>query len=270
MKVLGVIMGVLLLGACGSTPPRTGVLVNRIGAVKTRLGPSPIDLPGRPYASAPGFLRRRQGDVQGDEAVEVLVELAGGHGIEIRDQSGSRLAQIITREYVTDFGAVQGPKSEKQHIVLYTYPNRTNTGTFTVITADQREVASWDEDPPPAAFSVGTWNGDAALFYLQRDVLVIRSPDGQPLSRLAAPDGGHFRSVFVAAIGEGRTAALASGNGYTPYHAVYVYDADGQVVFQEIDNEHAFDLQAGPDEGTFLVTTRSNQWRYATGTGTAR
>jgi len=270
MKVLGVVMSVLSLGACGSTPPQTGVLVNHIGAVKTRLGPSPVDLPGRTYTSAPLFLRSRRGDVQGDEAVEVLVELAGGRGIEIRDQGGSRLAHIITPYYVTDFGAVRGSKSEKEHIVLYMYPNETDTGTFKVITADQREVASWDEDPPPAGFSVGTWNGGAALFYLQRDALVVRSPDGQPLSRLAAPEGGHFRSVFVAPIGDGRTVALASGDGYTPYHAVYVYEADGGLGFQEIDDEHAFDLEAGPDEGTFLVMTRSTQWRYAIGTGTAR
>lgn len=270
MKVFGVVMSVLSLGACGSTPPQTGVLVNHIGAVKTRLGPSPVDLPGRTYASAPLFLRSRRGDVQGDDAVEVLVELAGGRGIEIRDRGGSRLAQISTPYYVTDFGAVRSSKSEKEHIVLYMYPNETNSGTFKVITADQREVASWDEAPPPAAFSVGTWNGGAAIFYLQRDVLLIRSPDGQPLSRLAAPEGGHFRSVFVAPMGEGRTVALASGNGYTPYHGVYVYDGNGQLVFQEIDHEHAFDLQADPDEGTFLVMTRSTRWRYATGTGPTR
>jgi hypothetical protein len=59
--------------------------------------------------------------------------------------------------------------------------------------------------------------------------------------------------------GAGRLVLVASGNGYTPFHLVAVYE-EGQLVFHEIGDEHAFDLSRAANG--FVVSTRSAQWEY--------
>jgi hypothetical protein len=65
-----------------------------------------------------------------------------------------------------------------------------------------------------------------------------------------------------ARIAGDRTVILASGNGYTPYHMVCVYHSTGKLVFQDIANEQAFELQARETASDFTVVTRSSEWRY--------
>ena len=205
----------------------------------------------------------KQADVLGDDTLEVIVALPEGAGVEIRDQAGNRLTRIATDHYLTDFGAVKTSSGDKADIVLYTYPDENQGGTFLVATADRRELARWHERPAPGRLAAGNWGGRPALFYLQGDALVVRSPLGSLLARLPAPEGRTFRDLYVAELSAGRTVVVASGNGYTPYHMVCVYDAGGQRVFQEINNEHAFDVKAEDGDSTFVVYARSSAWRYA-------
>jgi hypothetical protein len=55
---------------------------------------------------------------------------------------------------------------------------------------------------------------------------------------------------------------LASGGGYTPYHMVCVYNPAGELVFQEVRDENAFELEADAQQPAFVVVTRSSRWRY--------
>jgi len=263
MRLLTPIVAIaLFVIGCGGRPARMGVLTDTVGVSKTRLGASPEDVPGRQFLSPTSLRRARRADVTGDERPEVMVEAGGGRGIEIRDLVGNRLSLIAATGYLTDFGAVPASEGGKQNLVLYTYPNESGGGTFTIMTADERQVARWDEDPAPARFAVGLWNDMAALFYLQGDVLVVRSPSGAPLARLTAPQGSRFETVQVGRMAGGLTIVLASGSGYTPYHMICVYDRGGELVYQEVRDEHAFALEADAEQPAFVVVTRSSRWRY--------
>src|SRR5437016_5645885 len=216
---------VLVATGCGHTPSRLGVLVDMIGVTQSGLGPSPQDVASREFLQG-SLLRAKPADVAGDATPELLVEIGDGKGIEIRDQAGRVLSEIRTPQYLTDFGAIAAPDSPKSLLVLYTYPNAQRGGTFTVMTEGKVETATWDEYPPTGRFGVGEWRGHPALFYLQDDSLIIRSPTGALLQRLPAPQGHLFRELYVRAVANGRTAVVATGNGYTPYHMVSIYDSD--------------------------------------------
>jgi hypothetical protein len=43
---------------------------------------------------------------------------------------------------------------------------------------------------------------------------------------------------------------------------VCVYDAAGELVFQEVRDEHAFELEADARQPAFVVVTRTSRWRY--------
>lgn len=259
-------LGWLLLTAgvaigCGETPARVGVLLNAVGLQKTDAGRSPTDLPSRGYLPS-SYVRVKHADVAGDSDEETLVELELGKGIKIEDSRGGRLGDLPTDEYLTDFGAVPASRPGKKDVVIYTYPNRDRGGTFRVVTPDRTEIARWVETIPPARFDAGIWKGQAALFYLVGNSLVVRSPRGDMLSTLSAPDGAVFQQVHIGNTRQDRTVLVASGSGYTPYHMVCVYEADGRLVFQEVGREHAFDLEVARDRFEFTVWTRSTGWRY--------
>jgi hypothetical protein len=71
-----------------------------------------------------------------------------------------------------------------------------------------------------------------------------------------------FSRIHVAALPNERTVLLLSGDGYTPYHAVVMLEADGTIAYQEHAAEHAFALQALPS-GSFQVEARSQTWEYS-------
>jgi hypothetical protein len=145
-------------------------------------------------------------------------------------------------------------------LVLYTYPNLQRGGTFAVFDARFQEVARWDEFPAPGRFTPGRWQGQDALFYLQGNQLVVRSPLGQPVARLTAAQGSNFRGLLIGNAGRNRTVVVASGDGYTPFHMVSIYDDKGDLVFSEANEEHAFALDTAPNQVT--VSARSTRWTY--------
>jgi hypothetical protein len=252
----------LLATGCGHVPSSLGVTVERVRFSKRAIGPAPTDLPSRQFSSGPGFHRARRADLLDGHGVQVLSEVADRHGIEIRDLSGELHGHLSTADYLTDFGVVDAEEGGPRWIVLYSYPNARRGGTFTVVTPDGRAVATWDESPPPGRFAAGRWENRPALFYLQGDQLTIRSPRGQGLASLNVPEGRIFSSVLVGRTGQGRMVLVASGNGYTPYHTVCVYDADGALLFQDVAEEQAFTLETREDDEGFVVSTRSTEWRY--------
>jgi hypothetical protein len=189
------------------------------------------------------------------------VERADHHGVEIRDVAGTALRRLEASGYLTDFGAIRRPGSDKQDVVMYTYPNAQRGGSFRVVTADGREVAAWEESPPPSSFAVGPWSGALAIFYLQANEIVVRAPTGERLARLSAPGADAFSRLFVTSQGR-YTVVVASGGGYTPYHMVAVYADGGRLVFQEFAPEHAFGVETDAGTGAFIVSTRSSRWRY--------
>lgn len=238
-----------------------GITVATLSVTKRAEGPSPADVATKSWL--PGTSQRfARGDVLGDGRDEVIVVRPDLSGVEIRDESGSVRARLAARYFVTAVGTVPSPSAGKRNIALYLYPDERRGGTFRIVTAENREVATWQEFPAPGLFTVSSWHGRPALLYLQHDTLVARGIDGAPLARLPAPEGRTFRDVYVTPLADGRTAAIGSGNGYTPYHMVCVYDADGRLVFQEINREHAFGVRSEDSGRAFIVTARSREWRY--------
>jgi hypothetical protein len=261
VKVWGLTGALLAMIGCGSSPSRVGITVNQISVSKVRLGNSPADLAMRQVALSSPWARV-QADVLGDAAPEVLSPLPGGRGLEIRNQAGTRLGMVETAEYLTDFSTVPSWTSDKQNFVLYTYPNTERGGTFRVLAPDQQELATWTVMPAPGRFTVAAWKGTTALFYTHGDSIEVRAPTGEGLMRLPAAEGHLFQSIRVATLSEDRLVVLLSGDGYTPYHMVCVYDLAGQLLFQEIADEHAFELEAEPNASSFVVFARSSRWEY--------
>jgi hypothetical protein len=251
---------ILAAAACGHTPSRLGVRLDDVGVVRSRLGSSRADLPFRDHVSgtAKGF---KLADVLGDDRPERLIPLPKGAGLEIRDESNRLLKTVKTPDYLTDMGVVPAPGTKEPLLVLYTYPNKQKGGTFTVLSAASERVASWEELPPPGSFAAGEWRGQPALFYLQGDTIVIRSPAGRRLQELEAPEGSSFRDVFLQTLTNDRMVVVASGSGYTPYHMVCVYSG-ARLVFQDVETEHAFDVETVPDGSGFVVTARGSRWKY--------
>jgi hypothetical protein len=256
---------------CGEVPTDLGVLVNELQLEKRQIGVSPSELPSeglhllhREVVSGEDkeYRRVKEADVLGNEQQELLVELPRGKGLAVTDLKGAELAQIGTAAYLTDFGSIVGSRAPKRDLVLYEFPNRTRGATFRVITPDRAEVATWAEDRPPSHFDTGVWNGTPAVFYLRDGEIVIRSWRGEPLATRPVPTSLAFRQIHAREAYGGRLLVVASGDGYTPYHMVCVYDADGGLVFQEIASEHAFRLNVEPHTLAFTVWTRSAKWRY--------
>jgi hypothetical protein len=250
--------------ACGETPAQVGVLRNTVNLQKTDAGPSPSDLPFRQFRSPSSPVRIAKADLLGDEDIEVVVELPKGLGVAISDSNGRTIREIRTPQYLTYFGVVESPQGGAKNLVLYTYPNANRGGTFQVLTPDNVTVARWEETPPPSHFDSARWQNETALFYLRRDEVIVRSLKGAMVARLPAPSGVAFQQVHVANMAGGRTVLIASGNGYTPFHMVCVYESDGRLIFQEIGREHAFGIETPQDPFAFTVLTRSRKWRYAT------
>jgi hypothetical protein len=260
MRRILFLVAAALLVACGQTPPTVGVLRNEVGLRRIDAGPSPADVAARPFLAPDALVRVARGDLVGDGASETILALPNGRGVAIRDAAGHTLRQITTAEYLTHFDVV--PVSGRQgYLVLYTYPNAEDGGTFRVVTAEGVTIAQWTEKPPPGAFDSAVWNGETALFYLQGDELVIKSLQGELLGRLASPGATVFRQVYVADVVGGELVAVASGSGYTPYHMLCVYSGT-KLVYQEIEPEHAFGIEAGERGSGFTVLTRSRKWRY--------
>jgi hypothetical protein len=249
----------VLTASCGETPSSLGVLINTINVTERRVGPAPANLATSEFESPDSlddFRRWKAADVNGDGTAERLVELPKGGGVQVRDESGQVVRDITTYEYLTDFGGIGG------NVVLYTYPNKEGGGTFRIVTLQGTELARWRENPPPGRFDVSKWNGGDAIVYLQGDTVVVRSPAGDELRRLPAPQGSKFRSVSLEPGIRDTTIVLASGDGYTGFHMVGIYDEKGDLRYQEIAREHAFSLEADGSQPRFQVVTRSSTVEY--------
>jgi hypothetical protein len=259
------LLAVLVLAAtgCGRSPARLGVLVNDLGVKKSYIGsPSKEPMSG---SYVPGSSRRfTLADVLGDDSQERLVELPSGAGLEILDLSDHLLATIRTPDYLTHFATMPSAAgSRKQLIVVYTYPNSHKGGTFRVLNGAQEQLATWDELPAAPSFAVGEWDRQPALFYLRADDVVVRSREGRQLRTFRVPEGQIYRDVLLRALPRDRIVIIASGNGYTQYHMVCVFDA-GRLVFQDVAKELAYAVETTDDGAGFVVTARDGQWKYAT------
>ena len=249
----------VFVASCGKTPRTLGVLTNTLNVTERRVGPAPANVASAEFES-PGssidFRRAKAADVDGDGTVERLVEIR--MGVQIRGENGQVVRDITTDEYLTDFGAIGG------NVVLYTYPNKERGGTFRIVTLQGIELMRWHEKPPPGRFDVAEWNGGEAIVYLQGDTVVVRSAAGEELRRLSMPEGSKFRSVYLEPGLRDTTIAVASGDGYTGFHMVGIYDQKGDLRYQEIAQEHAFGLEADRSEPRFQVVTRSSivEYRY--------
>ena len=254
MKLAFLIAGCLCCGACGDRPHALGVTTNSVRITRALLEPSPADLAARVVDGREDF----RADLVGDPTPERLVRLPRTNTIEVRDASGSRVGAVTTVHYITDFGTMTAADGAPR-LVVYTYPNADKGATYAVFNRSLHEETHWEEFPATSQFATAAWNGGPAVFYLQQDTLIARDPDGTLLTRLPVPEGNIFSRVMVLNLSDTRLALVASGNGYTPFHMVAVYDA-GKLVYHEVADEHAFEL--GPSAGGFVVSTRSSRWAY--------
>jgi hypothetical protein len=269
-KGLGCSVLVLFVAACGREPPQLGVAIDEVGLERRRVGDPAAD-PTAGIVGTPLATRRVwQADVLGDDRLDEIWVARDGHAVEIRDGTSSQVTSIPSPEYVTDVGALPATGGEKSDLVLYTYPKPGGGGTFRVVTADRRERARWDATPPPGGFAVGVWRAAAAVFYFQDDALVAHASDGRLLIRASTKGARPFRVIRSVSLPSERVVVLASGDGYTPYHMVCIYDPDGRLRYQEFRDEHAFDLEREPKGDAFVVTTRSGRWEYASKGGVGR
>lgn len=258
-------MGVsVLLTACGQAATPLGILVNRAAVVREFVGPSTIDPASFGLVSRGSLRRVHRANLIGDDAVDTVTELERGRGVEVTDGSTGAVTRVETPDYLTDFASVREVHRENESLVLLAYPNATRGGTLSVIRLpDIRPASRWDELPAPSSWvGVADWSGEPTIFYLRGDQVVLRSPDGRTRGALVLPGGHVFSRLHPAALAAGRTVLLASGNGYTPYHAIAVFDADGTLLFHEQEKEHAFRVRVGADGRSFEVDTRSSLWRY--------
>lgn len=251
----------VLVASCGEAPRTLGVLTNTLNVTERRIGPAPANIASLQFESpesSTDFRRFKTADVNGDGTAERLVELPPGRGVQVRGENGQVVRDITTDEYLTDFGAIGG------NVVLYTYPNKERGGTFRIVTLQGMELTRWQEKPPPGRFDVAEWNGGQAIVYLQGDVIVVRSAAGEELRRLFMPEGDKFRDVYLEPGVRDTTIVVASGDGYTGFHMVGIYDQKGDLHYQEIAKEHAFGLEADRSERRFKVVTRSSvvEYRY--------
>ena len=253
----------VVLFACGETPASLGVLINEIGLSKADAGRSPPDLSGRGLDAS---LRRvLEADITGDAAPERIVERKDLKALDVTDPSAGETRTFRTAYYITGFGAAPSTSGGKHDLVVYTYPDERGGGTFQVIDGSFRELARWEESPPPRGLAAGSHGGRSAAYYLQDERLVIRATDGSLIARLAAPQSGPVAALAAGALAGGRFVLLGSGDGYSPYHMVAVYEPDGRLVFQEMATEHAFALEIEPGGEAFTVLARSRRWKYAPG-----
>jgi hypothetical protein len=247
-----------LFTGCGETVRPIGVLVNRIGISKELMEaaagpppPMPVDVPGR------------SGNVIGDSVEDRLAAMSGGRGVEIRDGSSAAIVRIPMDDYLTDLALIRGSDAIENDVVVLTYPNAKRGGTISVFRLPETTPkATWEEMPSPGRLAVGVWAGEPAVFYERPDAFMVRAVDGRVLAQLGVPGAGAFRLLNTAAIDGGRTVVVASGDGYTPYHMVAVWDGQRQLLFHEQADEHAWQLTVGSDGKSFEVHTRSKRWRY--------
>jgi hypothetical protein len=235
--------------------------VNEVSLTKTPANPSTSLPAGRPSDAEPGGLDARVADVLGDEAPETLATLPKGRGIEVRDRNGRRVSTIATGDYLTHFETLSAVHPNKADLVLYTYPNASGGGTFTVTTGNEQRLASWEEQMPPGRFVVGGWDDGEGIFYLRAGRLVIRARDGSLLADLPVPESDPY-DVRRTLSFRGHTVVLASGGGYTPFHMVLIVERRSRLLFAEVGRDQALRLEASGDDG-FIVHTRSTSWRYS-------
>ena len=247
---------------CGRAPARLGVIVNEVAITKARIDPdrSPQG-GGTEEPDETSDPPARKADLLGDEALETVVALPRGQGLEIRNGNGQRVSAITTPGYLTDFGILPALRPDKQDLVLYVYPNDSGGGTFTVLTPGERVLASWEERSPPGRFAIGRWDGHDAILYLRSAHLVVRSRDARALAEVAVPEGDLYDVRETIVLGS-RAVVLASGGGYRPFHMVLVLERDGTLVFAEVDPDHGLGLESSGTD-TFIVRTRSGRWRYS-------
>lgn len=256
----------ILSSACGTDPGPMGVRVDRLGVVKTSAGRSPEGLVAAEFTpdSGPGagFRRLKHGDIVGDTEPDTVIEIGAGRGVEVFDGASGRRRVVRTAEYLTDYGILPG-RGAAGALVLYTYPNDKRGGTFSIRSmATGRTVTEWREFPPTPRFAIGEWRGETALLYFRGGHLVVRDPDGTLLLDRAVNGAEAFQGIRVQSLPDGLTVVVTSGDGYTAYHMVCVFDSAGEMVFQEVAPEHAFRIEVASDH-TFDVLARTTRWRYA-------
>ena len=258
---VGIVVVAAISCGCGNSVKDIGVLVNTAGVTKESAGTSPREAPGRDVL--PGTLRTiRAGDLLGDDRPETIVESEERKSLEVRGENG-QVAKVPFEDYIADFTVVPGNGEANGSLVVHTYPNSQGGSTFTVLGfPGARTLATWDEKPPASqGVHAGAWNGSVAIFYLAGDTVVIRGPRGEAVARLPLRGATAFSRIYTVSLGGERTAAALSGDGYTPYHAVAIFDRDGTLLFHEQAPEHAFSVTSD-GESAFRVETRSEVWRY--------
>jgi hypothetical protein len=207
----------------------------------------------------------RTGNVTGDAAADRIVKVSSGRGLEVRDGSTANVVRLPTTEFVTDVELIRESSTDRHDLVILGYPNADRGGTLSVIRLpDTTPKAEWKEPASPGDVGIGQWQRMPAIFYFVPDAISVRASDGRELARVAVAGVYSFSRVHVGTLGDGRTAILGSGDGYTPYHMVAIVNGQGQLVFHEQADEHAWRLTVGGDGKSFDVDTRSKRWRYKT------
>lgn len=223
------------------------------------------DQDGRQSASVPvdfKYAQRLQiADVTADDAGEVVVAPSGAKHIEIYDARGELLRSPRSPFYVTSVETFDFDENGKEEIVVSVYPDSSGKSTFYFLDGSGELLREWGYEIV-SDFDVSRTDEGPVLVTEQDGSYRILSPEGHELERLRAPLAEYFADL-VARPWRGGWVIVASGSGYRPYHMVSVFDASGELVYQETEEGWSRDLEIPDAQGTeFFVAVGSHLYRY--------
>jgi hypothetical protein len=219
---------------------------------------------GLRYASAALDFKYAQrllvADLTGDDAAEIAIAPAGAKYLEIYDSRARLLQRPRSPFYITDLDSCRLGDAHDE-LVVYVYPNASGRGTFYWLDGLGDALRQWEYDAV-SGFDV-VCGGDRPLLVTQEDgAYRILGPEGREIASLPAQLSDHFADL-QAAPWRGGWVILATGSGYHAYHMLSIFDAAGDLVYQETGKGWARDLAIpDPDGAEFLIAVGSEVWKY--------
>jgi len=250
---------------------QVGIKVNKWGFVQERLSSLPKDSwILHQFGYSYGELVKA--DVIGDAAPEVMRVVVNRKGLigartslEIFDGDGQLLNTIQPIGYLSFLLAANLDEDPKQELILFNYPSPTSPSrqTIQIVEPNGKVINSWDCDFQ-GSFDVIDWVGSPHLLSIEKDAFGVLTVEGNQVARLLAPQAHYFRKIRGKQLSNGSLVILVSGSGYRPFAMVCVFNAQQELVFQDVISGHANGLLTAPDApNSFLIAYGNEYIQYS-------
>lgn len=201
--------------------------------------------------------------VLGDRRVQVVVEHSSGREIGIFEVSGRRAESFAFPFYVTDLATADFDGDDLSELLVYLYPSRDGGGDFQLL--DGRLPAeTWSVSSFSSFAVLADAGGVPQVLYPVEDGFAGAALGGA-ITFSAGCTNAHRFSYTFAASADDYIMIVVSGGGYLSAHMVCLFDLEGNLVYREVSDGHAYDLMAfsdGDDVG-FLTNAGSSIIKYA-------